>query len=81
MPTPRYPLLPQCSALAAQVDRHMFATWLTTLTIEQPLDARQADVQRLKGMLTAYLEMDLISCDQYRAMANELHAFAFGAAV
>jgi hypothetical protein len=36
---------------------------------------------RLAGMLAAYLETDVISADQYRAMASELHTFAFGATV
>ena len=59
----------------------MFASNLGNMLMEQPEDARQADARRLKGMLVAYMEMDVISGDEFAAMADELTAFAFGAAV
>ncbi|WP_175253482.1 hypothetical protein [Pseudomonas sp. BMW13] len=75
------PRLLICRAFAAQPGRYLFAHWLESMRMDQPADARQADAQRLKGMLAAYMEMDVISADQGAAMAAELTAFAFGAAV
>ena len=49
--------------------------------MQQSLEHRSDAAHRLKGMVSAYLEMDVISTDQYRAMADELTAFAFGATV
>lgn len=79
MPTPNHPALPLCCQLAAQPDRYLFASKLINLIDANSQDGRQMSAARLAGMLAAYLETDVISADQYRAMANELHTFAFGA--
>ncbi|MBD9653551.1 hypothetical protein IB239_01835 [Pseudomonas sp. PDM12] len=79
MPSPSHPQLPLCSQFAALPGRYMFAMWLDNLLTEQPIDSRQSDAQRLKGMLAAYLELELITNAQHMAMCDELTAFAFGA--
>ncbi len=79
MPTPNHLDLPLCSQLAAQSGRYLFASKFISLIDANSQDGRQMSAARLAGMLTAYLETDVISADQYRAMANELHTFAFGA--
>lgn len=79
MPTPNHPAMPLCSQFAALPERHLFAYWLTTMLIDQPQESRQSDALRLKGMLSAYLELGLIGTDQSQAMCAELTAFAFGA--
>lgn len=81
MPTPNHPALPLCCQLAAQPDRYLFASHLGNMLMEPHKDAREAAARRLKGMLAAYMEMDAISDDQFAPMADELTAFAFGAAV
>lgn len=79
MPSPSHPQLPLCSQFAALPGRYIFALWLDSLLIEQPKDAQQSDALRLKGMLAAYLELELIADAQHMAMCDELTAFAFGA--
>ena len=81
MTKPHHPKLPLCCELAAQPGRYLFADWLDTMLMYQPAEARQDEAIRLKGMLYAYMEVDVISADQFAAMADELTAFAFGAAV
>lgn len=71
MPTPNHPKLPLCSAFAAEPARYLFANWLKSLCMDQPQEALEVDAIRLKGMLIAYLELDLISFEHY-------HTFAFG---
>lgn len=80
MPTPNHPMLPLCSAFAAEPARYLFANWLKSLCMDQPQEALEVDAIRLKGMLIAYLELDLVNCEQYKALADELNTFAFGAA-
>lgn len=80
MPTPNHPKLPLCSAFAAEPARYLFANWLKSLCMDQPQEALEVDAIRLKGMLIAYLELDLVNCEQYKALADELNTFAFGAA-
>lgn len=80
MPTPNHPMLPLCSAFAADPARYLFANWLETMLMDQPQETLQDDARRLKGMLIAYLELDLVNCKQYKALADELNTFAFGAA-
>lgn len=79
MPTPNHPALPLCSQMAEHPGRYLFAQNLKSMLMDQPEDARQADARRLKGMLAAYMETDVISADQGGAMLDEIHAFAFGA--
>lgn len=79
MPTPNHPKLPLCSAFAAEPARYLFANWLKSLCMDQPQEALEVDAIRLKGMLIAYLELDLVNCEQYKALADELNTFAFGA--
>lgn len=79
MPTPNHPMLPLCSAFAAEPARYLFANWLKSLCMDQPQEALEVDAIRLKGMLIAYLELDLVNCEQYKALADELNTFAFGA--
>lgn len=81
MPTPNHPALPLCCQLAAQPARYLFATWLENLRLDQPQEARASDAQRLKGMLHAYMEMNVVSTDQHREMCEELNDFAYGATV
>lgn len=80
MPNPNHPKLPLCSAFAAEPARYLFANWLKSLCMDQPQEALEVDAIRLKGMLIAYLELDLVNCEQYEALADELNTFAFGAA-
>lgn len=80
MPTPNHPMLPLCSAFAADPARYLFANWLKSLCMDQPQEALEVDAIRLKGMLIAYLELDLVNCEQYKALADELNTFAFGSA-
>lgn len=80
MPNPNHPKLPLCSAFAAEPARYLFANWLKSLCMDQPQEALEVDAIRLKGMLIAYLELDLVNCEQYKALADELNTFAFGAA-
>lgn len=79
MPTPNHPMLPLCSAFAADPARYLFANWLKSLCMDQPQEALEVDAIRLKGMLIAYLELDLVNCEQYKALADELNTFAYGA--
>lgn len=79
MPTPNHPALPLCSQFAAQPARYLFATWLNSLRMDQPQEARESNAQRLKGMLHAYMEMDLICVGRHEAMCKELTDFAYGA--
>ena len=79
MPNPNHPKLPLCSAFAAEPARYLFATWIESLRMDQPQEALQVDAIRLKGMLIAYLELDLISCEHYHTLAEELNTFAYGA--
>lgn len=79
MPNPNHPKLPLCSAFAAEPARYLFANWLKSLCMDQPQEALEVDAIRLKGMLIAYLELDLINCEQYKALADELNTFAYGA--
>lgn len=81
MPTPNHPALPQCSQFAAHPARYLFAGWLNEILMQQSLEHRSDAAHRLKGMLSAYMEMDVISGDHYRAMSDELNAFTFGATV
>ena len=81
MPTPNHPALPLCCQLAAQPGRYLFAQWLDAMQSSKQEFLIQAGACRLKGMLAAYVEMDAISADQFEAMADEIHAFAFGATV
>lgn len=78
MPTPNHPQLPLCCQLAAQPGRYLFANWLESMVMPQPRCALQDDARRLKGMLIAYLELEQISNENYRALADELNTFAFG---
>lgn len=70
--------LPLCCELAAQPGRYLFANWLESMLMDQPADARQDDARRLKGMLAAYMETDVISADQGAALLDEIQSFAFG---
>lgn len=79
MPTPNHPDLPLCRQFAAHPARYLFASWLDEIQTQQSLERRSDIAHRLKGMLAAYMEMDVISADQYRARTNELTDFAFGA--
>lgn len=79
MPTPNHPMLPLCSAFAADPARYLFANWLETMLMDQPQETLQDDARRLKGMLIAYLELDLISSEHYHTLAEELNTFAYGA--
>lgn len=79
MPTPNHPMLPLCSAFAADPARYQFANWLETMLMDQPQETLQDDAIRLKGMLIAYLELDLISFEHYHTLAEELNTFAYGA--
>lgn len=79
MPTPNHPALPLCCQLAAQPGRYLFAQWLETMQSSKQEFLLQAGACRLKGMLAAYMEMDAISADQFAAMGDEIHAYAFGA--
>lgn len=79
MPTPNHPKLPQCSQFAAHPYHQVFAFWLDAMITDQPKEIRQGDAYRLKGMLSAYLELGLICSAQNQAMYDELTAFAFGA--
>ncbi len=81
MPSPSHPQLPHCSQFATLPSRYIFTLWLDSLLIDQPKDSRQFDALRLKGMLAAYLELELITSAQHMAMCDELTTFAFGAAV
>lgn len=80
MPTSNHPALPLCSQFAASPARYLFAGWRNEI-LQQSLEHRSDIAQRLKGMLSAYMEMDVISADQYRAMTDELTDFAFGITV
>ncbi len=79
MPNPNHPKLPLCSAFAAEPARYLFANWLKSLCMDQPQEALEVDAIRLKGMLIAYLELDLISFEHYHTLAEELNTFAYGA--
>lgn len=79
MPAPNHPQLPLCCQMANQPGRYLFAHWLESMVMPQPQPGRQADACRLKGMLVAYMETDLINGDQFNALCAEVHAFAFGA--
>ncbi|OLU22497.1 hypothetical protein BVH03_25080 [Pseudomonas sp. PA15(2017)] len=76
MPTPPLPLL---KALAATPERYILAMFLKDL-ISATGEARHDIKQRLGGILCAYLELDVITADQYNALAAELHAFVWGQA-
>ncbi|WP_454255160.1 hypothetical protein [Pseudomonas sp. Marseille-Q8238] len=79
MPTPNHPALPLCSQFAAHPDRYIFAGNMQTILYDQPADLRQAEVRHLTGMLAAYLEADVINCEQHSALRHELYEFAYGA--
>lgn len=81
MPTPNHRALPLCCQFSADPARYLFRGWLNDILMQPSLEPLSDGVGRLKGMLAAYMEVDVISADQYRAMANELHAFAYGATV
>lgn len=78
MPTPNHPALPLCSEFAAQPGRYLFICNMDSLLLTQSRDAMQADAIRLKGMLSAYLELELLGNEQFKAMCDELTDFAFG---
>lgn len=79
MPTPNHLDLPRCSQLAAQSDRYLFASQFRNLIDANSQDGRQVSAARLAGMLAAYLETDVITCEDHSAMCNEVGDFAFGA--
>ena len=78
MPTPNHPALPLCSQFAAQQDRYLFICNMDSLLLDQSRDSLQLDATRLKGMLCAYLELELLGNEQFKAMCDELTDFAFG---
>ena len=47
MPTPNHPMLPLCSAFAADPARYLFANWLETMLMDQPQETLQDDARRL----------------------------------
>ena len=79
MPTPNHPQLPLCCQLATQPGRYLFPGLLRDLIEQANTDARQNSASRLKGMLAAYMEMDVINPDQFSDLCAEIHAFAYGA--
>lgn len=81
MPTPNHPALPLCSRMAALPERNVFAFWLDAMLTDQPQEIRHGDAHRLMGMLAAYTETGLINSAQFKALCDELRAFAFGATV
>lgn len=79
MPNPNHPQLPLCCLLAAQPGRYLFPGLLRDLIEQASPDARELCASRLKGMLGAYMEMDVINPDQFSDLCAEIHAFAYGA--
>lgn len=77
-PAPIPEALPLCRALAEHPARYLFLDQLKVLLdCGEQQDKAQA-MARLKGMIDAYSECDLISCRQASSIYNELSDFVWG---
>lgn len=80
MTTPAQPhnTLPLCRALAASPKRHQFADGLEQLLQNTEKTAQVNAMARLKGMVDAYMEADIIRPGHAAALYNELSDFVWG---
>lgn len=72
--------LPLLTALAASPERYLLADSLNDLRGEALAHWREVQKLRIKGMLTAYMELDVIDAERFRALCDELSAYAEGQA-
>lgn len=74
------PAMPACEALAADPARYMFKHQLADLVEAPSYDEKFRMVCRMGGYLSALLESDVITCEEYRAIRKEVHDFVWGPA-
>ncbi|WP_313401719.1 hypothetical protein [Stenotrophomonas sp.] len=72
--------MPACEALAADPARYMFKQQLAELVEARDYDEKFRMVCRLGGYLSALLEGDVITCEEHKALREEMHEFVWGAA-
>lgn len=72
--------MPACEALATDPARYMFKQHLADLVAACDYDEKFRMVCRLGGYLIALLECDVITCEEHKAMREEMHEFVWGPA-
>jgi len=72
--------MPACEALAADPARYMFKQQLAELVEARDYDEKFRMICRLGGYLIALLECDVITCEEHKAMREEMHEFVWGPA-
>lgn len=73
-------LMPACEALAADPARYMFKQQLAELVEARDYDEKFRMICRLGGYLSALLETDVITCEEHKALREEMQEFVWGAA-
>ncbi len=72
--------MPACEALAADPARYMFKHQLYELVEARDYDEKFRMICRLGGYLSALLETDVITCEEHKALREEMQEFVWGAA-
>lgn len=70
--------MPACEALAADPARYMFKAYLAELKAARIYEDRISTMHRLGGYLCALLEAAVISCEEHKALREEMQDFVWG---
>lgn len=69
--------MPACEALAVDPARYVFKRYLADLTEAADYEVKYRECCRLGGYLAALLECDVITCEEHRAMREEMQNFVW----